>query len=46
MDTQHKKILKAISLELRRLLEGQYDVSSKWQPADLEKTAGGDWDAA
>ncbi|MCY2987294.1 MAG: Eco57I restriction-modification methylase domain-containing protein, partial [Planctomycetota bacterium] len=37
MDAQHKKILKAISLELRHLLEGQYDASTKWQPGDLEK---------
>jgi SAM-dependent methyltransferase len=37
MDAQHKKILKAISLELRHLLEGQYDASPKWQPGDLEK---------
>ncbi|MCY2989411.1 MAG: BREX-1 system adenine-specific DNA-methyltransferase PglX, partial [Planctomycetota bacterium] len=37
MDAQNKKILKAISLELRHLLEGQYDASPKWQPGDLEK---------
>ena len=37
MEAAHKKILKAISLELRHLLEGQYDASPKWQPGDLEK---------
>lgn len=32
-----KKILKAISLELRHLLEGHYDSGGKWQPGDLEQ---------
>ena len=37
MEANHKKTLKAISLELRHLLEGHYDSDSKWQPGDLEQ---------
>ena len=37
MEANHKKILKAISLELRHLLEGCYDSNGKWQPGDLEQ---------
>ena len=37
MDAQHKKVLKAISLELRHLLEGSYDGAGQWRPGDLEK---------
>ena len=37
MEANHKKILKAISLELRHLLEGRYDSDGKWQPGDLEQ---------
>ncbi|MFC1596346.1 Eco57I restriction-modification methylase domain-containing protein [Planctomycetota bacterium] len=37
MEANHKKILKAISLELRHLLEGYYDPDGKWQPGDLEQ---------
>jgi len=37
MEANHKKILKAISLELRHLLEGYYDSDGKWQPGDLEQ---------
>ncbi|MBW1738258.1 MAG: hypothetical protein JRJ69_12080 [Deltaproteobacteria bacterium] len=36
MDPAHKKILKAVSLELRHLLEGYYDRSDRWHPGDLE----------
>jgi len=36
MDASLKKILKAVTLELRHLLEGQYDSAGKWQPGDLE----------
>src|SRR3972149_966131 len=37
MEPQHKKILKAIVLELRHLLEGLYDGDGKWHPGDLEQ---------
>src|SRR5947209_1260102 len=33
----HKKVLKAISRELRHLLEGEYDEHDKWRPGDLEQ---------
>ena len=32
-----KGILKAITLELRRELEGKYDAQGKWQPGDMER---------
>src|SRR5437867_2687973 len=32
-----KSILKAITLELRRELEGKYDALGNWQPSDLER---------
>lgn len=37
MEAQHKKILKAVSLELRHLLEGSYDGAGNWHPGDLEQ---------
>ena len=37
MDSSLKKTLKAVTLELRHLLEGQYDAAGKWQPGDLEQ---------
>jgi hypothetical protein len=37
MDPTHKKILKAIVLELRHLLEGWYDGRDTWHPGDLEQ---------
>lgn len=37
MEAELKKILKAVTLELRHLLEGRYDASGKWQPGDLEQ---------
>jgi hypothetical protein len=37
MEPQHKKILKAIVLELRHLLEGLYDGDGRWHPGDLEQ---------
>jgi len=37
MEAQHKKILKAVSLELRHLLEGSYDGVGHWHPGDLEQ---------
>ncbi|RLC10932.1 MAG: BREX-1 system adenine-specific DNA-methyltransferase PglX [Deltaproteobacteria bacterium] len=36
MDPAHKKILKAVSLELRHLLQGYYDRNGRWHPGDLE----------
>ena len=36
MDPSLKKILKAVTLEFRHLLEGKYDSSGGWQPGDLE----------
>jgi hypothetical protein len=36
METSLKKILKSVTLELRHLLEGQYDTAGAWQPGDLE----------
>jgi SAM-dependent methyltransferase len=35
MEAPHKKILKAISLEIRKLLEGKYDEQGTLQPGDL-----------
>lgn len=37
MELQQKKILKAVSLELRHLLEGCYDGAGNWHPGDLEQ---------
>jgi len=37
MDTNHKKILKALSLGLRHLLEGEYDATGEWHGGDLEQ---------
>ena len=37
MDATHKKILKAIILEIRHSLEGRYDAGGTWQPGDLER---------
>lgn len=37
MDPKHKKILRGISLEIRRLLEGRYDDRGVWQGGDLER---------
>src|SRR6266849_3582771 len=37
MEPNHKKVLKTVSLELRHLLEGQYDAVGKWHPGDLEQ---------
>ncbi len=37
MESSHKKILKAVVLELRHLLEGWYDASGVWHPGDLEQ---------
>lgn len=37
MEAQHKKVLKAVSLELRHLLEGSYDAAGQWHPGDLEQ---------
>jgi len=37
MDTDLKKILKALSLELRHLLEGEYDATGEWHGGDLER---------
>jgi len=34
---EHKKILKAVVLELRHLLEGRYDTSGRWHAGDLEQ---------
>lgn len=36
MDTNHKKALCAISLELRHTLEGTHDGCGEFQPGDLE----------
>jgi hypothetical protein len=35
MDAELKKTLKAVTLELRHLLEGRYDGDGKWKPGDL-----------
>jgi len=37
MDAAQKRILKAVSLELRHLLEGRYDEHGRWMPGDLEE---------
>ena len=37
MDAELKKTLKAVTLELRHLLEGRYDSDGKWKPGDLEQ---------
>jgi hypothetical protein len=37
MDAQLKKILRALSLELRHILEGQYSEDGKWHAGDLER---------
>lgn len=37
MEPREKKILKAISLELRHLLEGQHDAADHWLAGDLEQ---------
>jgi len=37
MQAEHKRILKAIILELRHILEGRYDAQGKWRPGDLEQ---------
>jgi len=37
MHPDHKKILKALSLELRHLLEGYHDTGGRWHAGDLER---------
>ena len=37
MESNLKKILRALSLELRHILEGYYDNHGKWYPGDLER---------
>jgi hypothetical protein len=37
MDPKLKKILRGISLEIRRLLEGRHDEHGQWVPGDLEE---------
>ena len=37
MDSKLKKILRGISLEIRRSLEGRYDEHGQWQAGDLER---------
>jgi hypothetical protein len=37
MDADLKKTLKAVTLELRHLLEGRYDQGGQWKPGDLER---------
>jgi len=37
MEVKDKKILKAVALEIRHLLEGKYDTDGKWHPGDLEQ---------
>lgn len=41
MDPNLKKILKALSLELRHLLEGWYDAGGAWHGGDLEQRLAG-----
>lgn len=36
MHPDHKKILRAVSLELRHTREGLYDDQGRFQPGDLE----------
>ncbi len=37
MEASLKRVLKAVTLELRHLLEGRYDSDGKWKPGDLEQ---------
>ena len=37
MNPTHKKILRAVSLELRHILEGDYNSEGHFQPGDLER---------
>lgn len=37
MESNLKKILRALSLELRHILEGYHDNHGKWHPGDLER---------
>lgn len=37
MQPNHKKTLRALSLELRHILEGNYDQEGKFHPGDLER---------
>jgi len=37
MEAELKKTLKAVTLELRHLLEGRYDQGGQWKPGDLEQ---------
>ena len=37
MEADFKKTLKAVTLELRHLLEGRYDQGGQWKPGDLEQ---------
>lgn len=37
MDPKLKKILRGISLDIRRTLEGRYDEKGQWQAGDLER---------
>ncbi|MBK7201975.1 hypothetical protein [Candidatus Amarolinea dominans] len=41
MEPNLKKILKALSLELRHLLEGWYDAAGGWHAGDLEQRLAG-----
>lgn len=41
MDPKLKKVLRGISLEIRRLLEGRYDEQGNWQAGDLERRLNG-----
>lgn len=37
MEIENRKLLKAITLTLRHILEGYYDSDGKWHPGDLEQ---------
>ncbi len=37
MDANHKKVLRGLSLELRHVLEGDYDEQGRFKPGDLER---------
>ena len=37
LEANHKKILRAVTLEIRHILEGRYDETGKWHPGDLER---------
>lgn len=37
MDANHKKVLRGLSLELRHVLEGDYDEQGRFKPGDLEQ---------